>query len=180
MNITLPIEPKATEWVEENISSNMIIFEYGSGASTVYFSKRAKIVISVEHNPQKYYKMWGLLDSNVNYNHIESVKDLTPFPYSHESYGSTDKNFLEHNFKNYVNYIKRCKYKIFDMVFINGRSRASCIREAVSHIKTGGYLILNDSERYEYQNAIELFLKENSHQEFGESNRKTGIWTIDN
>ena len=178
MNITLPIEPKATEWVEENIRPNMAIFEYGSGASTLFFSKKAEIVISVELSPQKYNKMHLLLSSNVSYNLIESIKDPKPFPYSHESYGSTDNNFSEHNFKEYVDFIKNYRYKTFDMVFINGRSRASCIGTVIPHIKTGGNLILNDSERYEYQNAIELFLKKYPHREFGEGIRKTGIWTI--
>ena len=49
---------------------------------------------------------------------------------------------------------------------------------AIPKVKEGGCIIVNDSERYVYQNAIELFLKEHPHQEFGEGGRKTGIWII--
>lgn len=178
MNAILPVESEALDWIEKTIKPDMIIFEYGSGASTLYFSSRAEKVISVVHNLQKYRKMHEMLGSNAFDNLVEPFKDPKPFPYSHESYGSTDNNFSEHNFKEYVNYIKNYRYKIFDMVFINGRSRASCIRATLPHIKSGGYLILNDSERYEYQNAIELFLKEYPLQEFGGGTRKTGVWII--
>lgn len=170
----LPIEPEAADWVEEYIKSGMKVFEYGSGSSTAYFASRVRQVVSVECYPERFNKT--IINSLVQL--IEPVKDPKPFPYSHENYGSVDDGFAHFSFENYVNYIKKYRNRFFDIVLINGRARASCIRVAVPKIKFGGYLILNDSERCEYQNAIELFLEKYPHQEFGGSTRKTGIWEI--
>ncbi len=177
MNTTLPVEPEAATWIEENITSDMTVFEYGSGASTIYFNKKVGTVITVEYSPQKHRKIYAILTKKDNYRLIEPTKTDKPYPYSHISYGSADQEFDHYTFKDYVTHIE--EYEKFDMVFINGRSRASCIWVAASRVKSGGFLILNDAERYEYQNAIELFLKENPYQEFGRGSRKTGIWVIE-
>lgn len=183
---TPPIEFAAIKWIKEHINSKMVVFEYGSGSSTLFFAHRVKEIISVECYPERYCKNEGSFNNStflkftspIRYVLIEPIKDETPFPYSHESFGSVDKNYEYHNFKDYVEFIKSFRNKYFDIVFINGRSRASCIRTSVPKIKSGGFLILNDSERYEYQDAIELFLKKYPHRMFGEGIRKTGIWTI--
>ena len=174
----LPIEFKDTEWFEKHIKPDMKIFEYGSGSSTAYFASKVSQVVSVECYPERYNKNQNMINSSVHYKLIEPIKDSKPFPYSHESYGSVDDEFAHFSFENYVNYIKEYSDRFFDIILINGRARASCIRAAVPKTKLGGYIILNDSERYVYQNAIELFLKEYPHQKFGEGVRKTGIWEI--
>lgn len=171
----LPIEPKAAEWVEDYIGPNMVVFEYGSGQSTIYFANRVKKVITIELCTEKFekYKQY-----NPHTYFVLPIKEERVFPYSHESYGTTDKEFEYYNFEKYVNSIKKFRNNYFDIVFINGRSRASCIMTVIPKVKKGGIIILNDSERYVYQDAKELFLKEYPHQEFGEGTRKTSIWNL--
>ena len=178
------IEEEAIEWLEEQVRPGMKVFEYGTGGSTLFFARRTKEVVSVECYPEKYEKFTHLLKQKmkssfkVSLNLVPPVEDPKPFPYSHESYNSFDEEFIHLSLKEYVNFIKEYGNKFFDIVLISGRARASCIRAAVPKVKPGGLLILNDSERYEYQDAIELFLKKYPHQEFSEDIRKTGIWTI--
>jgi hypothetical protein len=45
-------------------------------------------------------------------------------------------------------------------------------------IKKGGIIILNDSERYVYSDAIKLFLKKYPGNWFGRGKRKTTIYEI--
>ena len=46
---------KAKIWLDKNLSKDMIIFEYGSGLSTLYFSTKVNKIISIEHD-KKWYK----------------------------------------------------------------------------------------------------------------------------
>lgn len=184
-----PIEESALDWLEENIKPEMSVFEYGSGSSTLFFGRRVDEVTSVECYPEKYEQYKDILKKKINnynsgcrtfsYTLIKPEENEKPFPYSHESYGSIDEEFADFHFKRFVNSIKEYRNHYFDIVLINARSRSSCIRTAVPKVKKGGLIILNDSERYEYQDAIEQFLKKYPHQEFGEDIRKTSIWTID-
>ncbi|MFX0145458.1 MAG: hypothetical protein ACFE9C_15445, partial [Candidatus Hodarchaeota archaeon] len=41
---------KAKIWLDNNLTAEMMIYEYGSGMSTLYFSSKVKKIISVEHN----------------------------------------------------------------------------------------------------------------------------------
>jgi len=43
---------EAIEFLKKSLRKDMSVFEYGSGGSTVFFAKRVKKIITVEHNPE--------------------------------------------------------------------------------------------------------------------------------
>lgn len=182
INIThLPIVESADKWLQDYINPQMKVFEYGSGSSTLYFGNNAQLIVSIEHSPDKFYKLESHVKkvrSNFVYKLVQPIEDPTPFPYSHVSYGSTHKNYLYHSFKNYVNYINVYLDDYFDIISINGMSRASCIVASGWKVKKGGIIILNDSERYVYQDAIHLFLDKHTVHHFEEGDKRTSIYEI--
>ena len=44
----------AVDFLENVLNGNMVVFEYGAGGSTLFFAKRVKRVVSVEHDPGWY------------------------------------------------------------------------------------------------------------------------------
>lgn len=181
MNVYPPIDYDALKWLQDFIEDDMIVFEYGSGSSTLYFRETVKAVVSVEHSPDKYNKLKKRMrwyNNNSTYELIEPVDEPKPYPYSHENYGSIIPSLLYKNFKSYVNYIDIYIDNSFDIIFINGRSRASCIRAAVPKVRKGGIIIVNNSDRYEYQDAMNLFLGKFPVKHFGLKEIKTAIYEI--
>jgi len=180
-----PLVNGAIDWLQQNIQPDMKVFEYGSGTSTLFFSKFVKTLISVEHEKKLYervldqlnhFKKMTIAQAFFRYEYIPPEEYFFSFPYSHESFGTTDKKYLYHNFKNYVFYIKN--FTSFDLVLINGRARASCIKTALPKIRKGGYLILNNSLKFEYIDAINTFLNNYPRINFTNDNDQTAIWTI--
>lgn len=184
LDINLPwITYGAMNWLNRHLSKNFIIFEYGSGGSTIYFLKKCKKVVSIEHD-----KKWFTLVSktinrlklkNIKYNLIkpQKVNKETSSRYISKNF---DKNFI---FENYVNSIGKYKDKSFDLVLVDGRCRVECIRRAISKIKRGGYLILDNAERDEYKDGKELLSKYKRYEFFGfgpylDTFWKTIIWKI--
>src|SRR5688572_24230390 len=47
----------AIDFLKKIVRSDMFVFEYGSGGSTLFWSTHAKKVVSVEHEPSWYEKM---------------------------------------------------------------------------------------------------------------------------
>ncbi len=181
MEVYPPIEPEAIDWLKSFIEYDMITFEYGSGDSTIYFRRTVKAVVSVEHDRETYEtlkKQIGPNKGNFTYELIEPIDDPKPFPYSHESFGSTVPAYLYKNFRDYVNYINNFADHSFDIIFINGRSRSSCIKEAVPKVRKGGIIILQNPVEYVYQDAIELFLGKYPFKLFGMKTTKTAIYEI--
>ena len=86
-------------FLDSFLKRNMIVFEYNMGSSTLYFRNRAQIVYSVDYLKDRYNNF--IKEAKIETDRlslIEPVLKEESFPYSHESYGTTDKDFLYHNF----------------------------------------------------------------------------------
>ncbi len=149
------------------------IFEYGSGGSTVYFSQFSKNVVSVEHDQEWYNEVNAKISDNVDYHfvpyEIGAIGDDKSNPYHYTS------NPFMANFQSYVSVIDN--YDLFDIIFIDGRSRASCLMHASSRIKSGGWIILDNTERdYYLKNTAHLFEGWETAKFFGHGPHITWPW----
>ena len=184
---------KAKEWLDLYLKVNMTVFEWGSGNFTMYFSEKVKKLISVEHDENWHKKISGIIScekiSNCDYLLIKPEGKISEVntPYSSKSYtSSTFKHHWGLCFKNYVRAIDKYPNEHFDLVFVDGRARASCIIHAIKKIKPGGYLMLDNSERAHYNKTVSL-LKDYSKIDFfgkgpqAEISWQTSIWqkTVD-
>jgi len=142
----------------------MTVFEYGSGGSSVFFSRLAGEVISVEHNSEWYFivkeRVTAMGINNWNGILIEpenstNIKSDTSDPDSYSTSDEQNKNF---SFEKYVKTIDQYPDNYFDLISIDGRARPSCLKHSVSKVKKNGYILLDNSDRPNYQRAISLFL----------------------
>jgi len=153
---------RAREWLDGNLKPDMAVFEYGSGGSTVFIAQRVRKIISVEHKRDWYQRASRFLAaqgiSNCEYLlcEPENLSSGTSVRYSYQSYTSFKAEGF--GFRAYVKSIEKYPDKSFDLVFIDGRARASCIFHALPKIKPGGYLLLDNAEREIYQDTISSLL----------------------
>lgn len=121
------------------------VLEVGMGASTAFLFRRSSVLVSIEHDPHFYYAQLHLLNAFVCSDGILEMKQqvasyprmlFSPRPYNHVI------DELENDF--------------FDIILIDGRDRVKCIRSAIPKLKSGGWLILDNSERPYYQSGIDL------------------------
>ena len=100
--------------------------EWGSGRSTLWFSKKIKKLTSVENNELWYDKVKKLLDEN----NLTNVSLL--FKESEEFINAADK------FKN----------NCLDFVLVDGGFRGECANKIISKVKKGGFIVIDDAHRY--------------------------------
>ena len=72
---------------------------------------------------------------------------------------STLKTYSKLSFKKYVNSIEKYPQKYFDIIFIDGRARNSCVKKSLTKIRQDGIIILDNSERTIYHESILLLSK---------------------
>jgi len=157
-NIIPWIPIKAKLWLDKNLRKDWILYEYGSGLSTLYFSPKVKKIISIEHDKEWYYKTHEELKEkakNCEYILIE------PEHLHAEILKSAKKVYMSHlyqklHFKTYVQSIDKYPDKYFDLVFIDGRARIGCILHSVKKIKSGGFLVLDNSDAKRYKVAQKI------------------------
>lgn len=110
----------AIDYLNQLNLSKKIVFEYGSGYSTLFWSRKTKQVISVEDNHK-----W-----------FEKIKLMS----------RTRKNInLKYINKNYPSSIKDFKRK-FDIIVIDGSQRPECAKTSIKYLKKGGIVILDNSD----------------------------------
>jgi hypothetical protein len=110
---------------------NARVFEWGSGASTIWLARRAEQIVSVEHDAN-----WHRLMSQETENRPEVTllrRDL-----SNGSYVTAIEEFEGD----------------FDLIVVDGRQRVACLEQAVARIRPGGLVLFDNSGRRRYRQGI--------------------------
>jgi Methyltransferase domain len=151
---------KATSWLERYLRKDMSVFEYGSGGSTVFFANRVRRVISVEHDALWHRQVSEVLErrglTNCEYllREPQQAPSNRPTEYRWDLYTSTDRAFAGLVFDGYVKTIDPFPESTFDLVVVDGRARASCVHHGLPKVRPGGVLLLDDTDRPEYAEAV--------------------------
>lgn len=139
-----------------------LVFEWGTGGSTIFFREMGCNLISVESD-----EVWAkhVRQELVNRN-LHFGLDYNVIPYELGDIGTDYSNPVHYksynteyppaNFKKYVDFID--DKGVFDLILIDGYARASCIAHAVSHVRPGGWLAIDNTDRPWYLiNTLPLF-----------------------
>lgn len=123
--------------LEELIEPGWTVFEWGSGSSTLWLGADmlVKSAVSLEHDREWYEKTRAELERYVVDN-VELILAELGGPYE--------------------TYISRYPMECFDLVLVDGRNRATCLCNAIPHLAPGGLLVLDDSDREQYQPGVAL------------------------
>ena len=145
------------------LNIEMKVFEFGSGGSTLYYSKRVKEIVSVEHEPD-----WSNnVENIIKAQKIKNIKILLRKAESHYNrsfsdlpYSSTmDKKYSGFAFNNYVNTIDEFPDHYFDLIVIDGRARPYCLKHSLIKLKQGGFIVYDNVERLSYQDETFFSIK---------------------
>ncbi len=150
-------------FLDDYLTRDMRVFEWGSGASTVFFARRCLELQSVEHS-KKWYETVG---KAMKYRGLVSSYDfdtqegtifgrllLEPEEGYDPEFASSQPGYETVNFKDYVTNIDTMPTEFLDVILVDGRARCACLERAQPKLKPGGLLILDDSRRSIYQYAV--------------------------
>jgi hypothetical protein len=118
------------------VRSDMKVFEFGSGNSTLWWAKEVAHVTSVEHSLEWYSTLKPKVPSNVDYLYCELVTD-----------GEYCRTALNTGNK-------------YDVIVIDGRDRVNCAKNCLNALSDEGVIIWDNSDRVNYQEGY-TFLTQN-------------------
>jgi len=125
------------EFLSRRIHSEMSVFEYGCGESTLWWANRVKRVVSCEHD-----ESWYRTISLKKVHNIE-IKCI-PLEYG-GAYCREVANYTS----------------AFDIIIIDGRDRVNCVRNALNALKPSGIIIWDNSDRDEYRVGYHFLFENN-------------------
>ena len=120
---------------KNKISPDMTVFEYGSGNSTLWWSKQVSSIVSCEHDRDWYSQLSDRLPENVDYIYAAVDGD-----------GKYCQAILEYQAR-------------FDVVVIDGRDRVNCAKNSLQALKDDGVIIWDNSEREKYRAGYDFLLQ---------------------
>ncbi len=125
------------------------VFEWGSGASTVWLSRRAGSVTSVEHDGA-----WaGIVRPVLPGNAVVRVVEPVPATGGAGQVLSEKPGFEGLDFRGYVDSLDDTEGS-FDLMVVDGRARNACFHRAVLRLAPDGVLVFDNVDRERYRSAI--------------------------
>lgn len=126
----------ATVFLSKRLQKNMVVFEYGSGNSTLFFAAFVKKIISVETNKDWYQQTKRILPNNAIIHYCDYSQDKIK----------------------YQTFIKSTNEK-FDLIIVDADERNEIILNLKENLKDEGVIILDNSDREEYASSINYLIK---------------------
>ncbi|MBD8490981.1 class I SAM-dependent methyltransferase [Echinicola sp. CAU 1574] len=155
--------PSAVNFLKKWLKKDMLGLEFGSGASSKFFAKKIKQLVSVEHHQgwyehvSKWFKENHL--DNIDYRFIPESPDFksTELPkfFKKNDLKSEDYQFKQ-QFWDYFHVANEFPDEYFDFVLVDGRARVACLLNSIPKLKSGGLMILDNSDRPSYQLAFDV------------------------
>ncbi|WP_336923868.1 class I SAM-dependent methyltransferase [Aquipuribacter sp. SD81] len=133
------------------------VFEYGSGASTVWLARRAAAVDSVEHEAGWAGRVRELLRDADGLRctptlHVPTVPTVPAGATARTPSGAPSGRGLD--FDAYVRTIDDVE-GAFDLVCVDGRAREASLLHALDRVADDGLLLLDDAQRERYRTPVE-------------------------
>jgi len=150
----------AIRYLETLLSRQSRVFEYSAGGSSVFFSSRVGELVSVEHDPF-WFRQTEAAMKKCQRRHDLRRRSILAIPKTPQapitlppsdplSYASSDVSHAGLSFRDYASAIDYYPDQYFDVILIDGRARPSCFLHAMSKVRFGGHVVLDNAERESY------------------------------
>ena len=120
----------AIDFLSERLQKHFVVFEYGSGGSTLWLAQRVKKLISIEHDQQWYEELREQVPGNVTY-----------------IYQKLRRGYA------YCQRVRRYK-TLYHVIFIDGRDRVRCAINSYRNLLPDGVIVWDNTDRRRYREGI--------------------------
>lgn len=151
----------AIDFLTGKITKDWQVFEFGGGASTVFWARRARAVVTVEHDREWYNSVIAELEKRKFTNVRVKLAEPEPDPLFHTFSPSDPADYISGNpyydgnrFEKYARSIEEYPPSSFSLVAVDGRARPSCLVAGIGRVQLHGFLLLDNSDRERYAEAM--------------------------
>ncbi len=134
------------QFLHHFINPKMRILEFGAGGSSIFFLNRKVNLFSIEHED-----IW--------INEVKKKVSSSNFArWSPNLVLADGINSTVPNVDDYLAPLKKISNSSMDIVFVDGRHRVESIRRSMNLLKDDGVIILDNSDRPQYEDAYKILI----------------------
>lgn len=160
----------AIEFLQRVVRPGDSVFEYGAGHSTLWWQAHVQRVCAVEHDVQWCERLRPRLQPHVQLQGIgadaplapEAQARLAPFfarqrrtQWSYDAQRVVRRGLADEPFQAYAHQIAVAGGR-FDFIVVDGMARRLCTFAAIEHLAHDGFIVLDNSNRSDYDLAFTL------------------------
>lgn len=157
----------AISFLQKIITPDLAVFEYGGGQSTLFWAKHVRQVVTVDHDPEYEDYLRRTLPENAEFYLIEegettrvargaSVGKPPQMLDPERNVRTYRSGQLNQAFEAYALKILDYPPDTFDVVIVDGMARTLSTWAAIQHLRRGGFIVFDNSDRDFYQPAYDL------------------------
>lgn len=158
------LTPASILFFDAWLTTEKVGAEFGSGISTLFFAKRSKHVVSIEHYQPWYDKVVDLFKeegrTNITYKFVPKEASMDTVIKDSSIFGKYNFFELEKtirwDYQAYFQALSEYDDAYFDYILVDGRARPECLVHALDKLKSNGLMILDNSERARYDSVFQL------------------------
>lgn len=168
----------ARHYLDEIIRPDWRVFEYGSGASTLYFHERVSEIVAVEHSDHWAHntnRSMGTDGVLLVQQDAEPVASAGPseseffahgftLPLHHENVQNEYHGMQNWEWRGYASQIYRWPPGHFNVVAVDGMARSLCLYYAGKMCADDGFIILDNSCRWQYNDLQQHLIAQGWHR----------------
>ncbi len=124
----------AIDFLDSVVKSDWLVFEWGAGNSTRWWSKRVHHVYSMESNAEWCDEVKSGLAGNVTLSHRDRGDE-------------------------YVDFIGSFEDNSFDVIVIDADHRNNCAKAAVPKLKDNGFIVFDNSDSADFDEGVSFLCK---------------------
>ena len=136
------IRAEAIAKLEDILRPDWTVFEWGGGGSTIWLAQRVARLVAVEQAP-----IWiERITQRLQELELVDTVDLVHI-----------KADVERKYHRFADYILEFPAGHFDLVLVDGKVRSRCLANAQDRVRLGGWVVLDDSQRRDYDKGARLY-----------------------
>jgi hypothetical protein len=162
-------------FLESIIQKQWSVFEYGSGYSTAFWNRKCQKTVSVEHDENWFDILRQrnrefeihLVKEGADYQNKKVADLIASFeaknfylPLSPNKVPNNERRLLNTEFANYAAKLMDFQKGYFDVIVVDGVARCLCLFLAVEYISESGIIILDNSDRWQYNDLQKYLIHE--------------------
>jgi predicted O-methyltransferase YrrM len=146
------------------------VFEFGSGASTLWWNKNVQTVVSVDHNPKWIEKLKAEapqadirhrgINCPVDSGHAAILEEFFQknyrLPLSGAAQHNNEHGLTSREFMGYAAELLTYPRGYFDVIVVDGMARVLTAWLAARQIKPNGIILFDNTERWQYNAAYQF------------------------
>ena len=148
------MSPMERKIISAYLNTSHSMLEYGSGYSTLYFSRLVLSYYAIEHDRHQHRRIQNLLERSPRM--YPSIRQyvLVPIDPGYRGWPGGVVEGTRHQFEPYITVIRTLGVKKFDRVLIDGRARLPCMIEVYAYLHKHSIVFVHDYTHRRYHSNI--------------------------